>query len=172
LLVGALSAQSAPHTKTIPEVASGTFFGSSSAFPLAQTGGKAQYWFRRDGLEVGVVTAIGPRPRLGLTATGRSMSVEITMANTSIAHAAFTNNFAQNLGATPTIVYARKMFTLPSITNHQDPEVPTFWFALDAPFPLIGPHLVLDFDLGTTVGQVATGYSTDLLVLSQAPAST
>ena len=169
-LASAIAAQPAPHTTTIPTVGTGTFLGSTSSFPLGRTGGKAQYWFRGDQLPGPMaVTSIGPRPGSNVAnSTPRTQSLEITMANTSLAHAAFGRVFTQNLGASPTVVYARKMLSIPAFPAHTNVDAPGVWIALDAPFPLIGPNLVIDFDLGSAVGAVSAPYNGDLLNLAAA----
>jgi hypothetical protein len=167
-LASALAAQPAPHTTTIPKVAAGTFLGSASSFPLGRTGGRAQYWFRGDNIETpSLVTAIGPRPARNYTGTvARTQSVEITMSNSTLNHGSFTNVFAQNLGAQATIVVARRNVSIPTFPAHTDFNMPGVWIALDAPFALTGPNLVLDFDLGTAVGATAANYNGDLLTLA------
>lgn len=162
-----LSAQPAPHTRTLPKVAAGTFANSVSSFPFGRNGGKAQYWFRRDQIHApGIVTAIGSRPSRNQTATARTQSLELTAANTALAHGQFTKAFAQNLGANPTIVYARKNVSIPSFAAHANFDQPGMWIFLDAPFPLTGPNLVLDFDLGSAVGAASASYNGDLINLS------
>jgi hypothetical protein len=164
---GALAGQSVPHTTTIPEVATGTYLGGNSSFPLGRTGGRVQYWFRGDGLpSPTVVTAIGPRASRTYTGSARTQSLEVTAANTTLPHAGFTRDFATNLGGSPTIVYARKMLSIPAVAPTQDPDQPGVWIALDAPFPLLGPNLVLDYDLGSAVGAGSGAYNGDLVTLS------
>ena len=90
------------------------------------------------------------------------------MSNTALAHAQFTNSFAQNLGANPTIVYARKTLSIPSVTTNQDPNSPAVWIVLDVPFVITGPNLVIDFDLGSAVGATSGTHNGDLNTLSTA----
>ena len=164
---GASLAQSVPHTTTIPELATGTFLGSASSFPLGRTGGRAQYWFRKDGLPLPtVVTAIGPRPNKGTSGTGRTQSLEIKMANSTLPHASFSKDFALNLGAAATVVHARKNISIPNLTSHLDPDLPMLWILLDAPFALLGPNLVVDYDLGTAVGAGSASFNGDLVTLA------
>lgn len=168
-ILGTVAAQPAPHTTTIPQVATGAFFGSASSFPLGRTGGRAQYWFRGSNVAIpSVVTMVGPRPARNYTGSPRSQSLEVTMSNTSLPHSGFSNVFAQNLGSQATVVYARRNLAIPAVSAHQDPDQPGVWIVLDAPFVLTGPNLVLDFDLGTAVGATSASYNGDLLSLSAA----
>jgi hypothetical protein len=167
VLSSALLAQSVPHTTTIPEIATGTYLGGASSFPLGRTGGRAQYWFRRDGLPLpAIVTAIGPRATRNAAGTGRTQSLEIQMSNTALPYAGFTKDFALNLGTGATIVHARKNISIPSLTAQTDPDQPMLWILLDTPFPLLGPNLVLDFDLGSAVAAASATYNGDLVTLT------
>lgn len=162
-----LAAQPAPHTTTIPKVATGTFIPGASSFPLGRTGGKAQYWYRGDQLHLpSVITAIGPRPSSNFNGVARTQSLEITAANTSLAHSQFGTSFATNLGNQPTVLYARKNLAIPAVTAHSNFDAPGVWIMLDAPFPLVGPNLVLDFDLGSAIGAGSASYNGDLINLS------
>jgi hypothetical protein len=166
VLTGALVAQ-ATHPTTIPNIATGTYFAGASSFPLGRTGGRAQYWYRGDQLTApSVVNAIGPRAARNTSGAGRTQSLEITMSNTTLPYSQFTNAFAQNLGATATVVLARTIVNLPALTSQQNPDAPMAWFMLDAPFPLLGPNLVLDFDLGSAVGAASAVYNGDLMTLA------
>lgn len=168
-LVGGLCAQSVPHPMTIPKLATATYGNSVSSFPLGRTGGKAQYWVRGDGLHApAVVTAIGPRAGRNVAGVARTQSLEITVANTGLAHSAFTKDFALNLGASPTVVYARKNLSIPAFTAQTDPDLPGVWILLDAPLVITGPNLVLDFDLGSAVGAASAAFNGDLITLSGA----
>jgi hypothetical protein len=160
-------AQSTPHPTTIPKVATGTYAGSASSFPLGRTGGHAQYWFRSDSISApSAVTAIGPRASRGSAGAGRMQSLQITMANSTLAHSQFTNVFAQNLGAQSTVVYTRKNLVLPPLTSQQDPDQPMVWIVLDNVFPMTGPNLIVDYDLGSAVGAASAPYNGDLITLS------
>lgn len=166
-LVGTVCAQSTPHTMTIPKVATATYGNSVSSFPLGRTGGMAQYWVRGDGLHTpAVVTAIGPRAGKNVSGAARTQSLEITVANTTLDYASFGKTFAQNLGATPTIAYARKLLSIPTVATQTDPDQPGVWIALDAPLVVTGPNLVLQFDLGTAVGATSASYNGDLITLA------
>lgn len=166
-MAGALVAQAVPHPTTIPTVATGTFLGGNSSFPLGRTGGRVQYWFRDYSIaSPSIVTAIGPRASRTFSGAARTQSLEITAANTALSYAGVTNDFAANLGANPTIVYARKNLSIPAVTPTQDPDQPGVWIALDAPLLLIGPNLVLDYDLGSAVGAASGSFNGDLVTLS------
>lgn len=167
LLSTALAAQSVPHTTTMPTFATGTFYGGASSFPFGRTGGRAQYWFRNDQIPApSVINAIGSRPSRGLTTAARSQSVEVQMANSTLAHGGFTRDFATNLGATATVVYARQTLAIPALNAVSDPDQPGVWIPLDAPFVLTGPNLIVDFDLGTAVGAASAPYNSDLMTLA------
>ncbi|MAE77397.1 MAG: hypothetical protein CMJ85_11070 [Planctomycetes bacterium] len=156
--------QSVPHTRTIPKLLTGTFSGTASSFPFGRTGGRVQYWFRQDQLHAtSLVTAIGSRPSRGYQSnTGRTQSMEVTAANTALTYAQFTNVFTTNLGAAK-VLFARKNVSIPPIVANQDPDKFAASIALDAPFLMLGPNLVLQCDLGSAVGAKSAPYNTDLL---------
>src|SRR5262249_31693496 len=63
---GALSAQPAVHTTTLPGLVAGAFGNTSLALPLGRTGGLIQYWFRGDNVPLApLIIAIGARPARG-----------------------------------------------------------------------------------------------------------
>lgn len=88
------------------------------------------------------------------------------MSNTSLPHSGFTSSFANNLGPTATVVFAQRQVAIPAFSTHQDFDAPGVWIPLDVPFTIIGPNLVVDFDLGTAVGAVSAPYNGDLVTLS------
>ena len=166
-LTSSLCAQAIPHTMTIPKVSTATYGNSISSFPLGRTGGLAQYWVRGDGLhKPAVVSAMGPRAGKNISGAARTQSLEVTVANTTLDYASFGKTFAQNLGTAPTVVYARKNLSIPTLTAQVDPDQPGVWIALDAPLLILGPNLVLQFDLGSAVGAASATYNGDLMTLA------
>ncbi len=156
----------------MPAVTTGTFAGTASSFPLGRSGGRVQYWYRGDNLpRTPLATSIGTRPVRGVTMPGRTQSIEVTMANVAITSAGFTNNFAGNLGAQPTIAFAARAVALPPLNSHQDPDAPAVWMALDAPFVMTGPNLIVQFDLGPAAGAASAPPNGDMLNMAAANSS-
>ncbi len=149
-----LAAQSVPHVTTLPRALTGAHGGQGHQFPLGRTGGLIQYWYRADMLPL--VSAIGVRPWRGASIPARSVTLETTLSNTTQTFATLAKTFTQNLGPLTTIVFTRKTVNLPPLTNPQDPDLPFVWMASDVPFVTPGPHLLVQFDLGTAVGAQST----------------
>ncbi len=166
-LLASVVAQSVPHTSTMPKIAEGALAGSGSTFPLGRTGGRVQYWYRGDNIpSTPQVTSIGARPFFDGATTGRTQTFQITMANVTIGASAFTRDFAQNLGAQPTVVFASRSVALPALPTGRDPNVSAVWMTLDAPFTMNGPNVIVDFDLGTAVGAAGAPPLTEQWVMT------
>ena len=164
LASSSLTAQPAPHTTTNPKVFTGVYAGSATAtFPLGRTGGLIQYWRRASDLPAPtVMTATGSRATRGQNAPAAMLNgVELTMSNTAVTFAAFSSTYAANFGAQTTVVFTRKPVNLPALSNAIDPDQPVAWLMHDVPFVFLGPHLIVQFDLGTAVGSTSLGRPAD-----------
>lgn len=166
-LASTVTAQSIPHSRTLPSFAQGAYLGSASSFPFGRDGGRAQYWIRADQVGLpGAIRSIGSRPSNNYTGAARTQSYEVQGALTTLTYSNFTNVFANNLGATSKVLHARKNVSIPA-TSGSDPDAYAAQIALDTPLVIVpGMNLVLDFDLGSAVGASSAPYNSDLLVLS------
>jgi hypothetical protein len=160
-LVAGLSAQPNPHVTTMPRVVAGTYANQSNAFPLGRTGGLIQYWYRGDSLPaVPIVTAIGVRPASGAAGPARSQSFEIVFSNTAVGWAAISKTFLNNFGTLTTTAFTRKTVNLPAITPI-NPDTPVLWMMNDVPVVVIGPNLIVQFDMGPAASAQLVGYTAD-----------
>ena len=158
-----------PYATTSPKAFTGVHSASYYGIyrlPIGSTGGLVQCWRRgSDFLVPQWITANGVRRFSSYSAPPAAITLEITMSNTPVTFATFSATFAQNLGQS-VVVFARKTVNLPA-GQVPDLDVPWAWFVHDLPFVFLGPHLVVQFDLGSAVNAQNTSRYAPLIPASE-----
>lgn len=162
-LVTSAASQSAPYVTTVPRPFAGNYANGGSILPFARSGGFMQIWWRGDNFSPGqVLTAVGGRADKGLTTPTQNLAkVEITFANVSYGFSGLSSWFLSNLSLSNTKVFTAKPVSLPTMRTASNPDAPILWLYCDAPFVVLGPHVLGQFDLGPATNAVTLTHYVD-----------
>ncbi len=169
LVVGHAAAQSAVnHTRTFPDIYTGSYAGSGNAFPMGRTKGFIQFWVRGDTFP-GMAPVLQVGWRVYQTGSAHKEKIEIVMDSVTVGFATLSKTFASNLTASKTVFLALKDVNFPAITvKPTNPDVPAVWIPGDKPFVRLPTRdVIIQVDIQTETTPRSIGYYADSIRSAQ-----
>ena len=167
LLIATVGAQNA--AQTLPRVFSQQYAPLANQLPLGRTKAFVQYWYRGDNLLSGQsVQSIGWRVDENTVIGSTPITIEVVLDNSPATFANLDRTFANNLSQAPVTFFSMKTVSLPAQAKPSNPDAPAAWLPGDVPFAFVGPNLIVQCDVQTSIVAASTGYDVDAYAMSTA----